>query len=118
MKYHFHYLYSSSKTNFIQFISSKFKNYRLLFNLQEIFKSSNIFVLVKYKLSIRNLRSWQVFGRVTMNKIDFKKLRKDLLNKVAASGIVLLVKVVEGATEQQLLGFAKDYQMNISEYTR
>lgn len=52
-----------------------------------------------------------------MNNIDFKKLRKDLLSKVAASGIVLLVKVVESANEEQLLGFARDYRINISDYT-
>lgn len=51
-----------------------------------------------------------------MNKIDYKKLKKDLLNMVGTSGIMPLVVTVESASETDLLKLAKTYNLNISDY--
>lgn len=51
-----------------------------------------------------------------MRKVDYKELRRDLLNKVKASGITLLAIVVENANEDQLLSLAEDYHIDISNY--
>lgn len=51
-----------------------------------------------------------------MDNINYKLLRKDLLNKVGASGIMLLVMVVESASDKDLLKYANDYNFNISDY--
>ncbi|MEK6266210.1 MAG: hypothetical protein N2B06_15795 [Clostridium sp.] len=53
-----------------------------------------------------------------MNKIDYKKLRKDLLNKVGTSGIMPLVVAVDSASEKELLRFAEKYNLNISDYVK
>jgi hypothetical protein len=53
-----------------------------------------------------------------MDNIDYKKLRKDLLNKVGTSGIMLLVIVVESASEKELLRMAKEYNLNITDYEK
>lgn len=53
-----------------------------------------------------------------MRRVDYKELRKDLLNKVKASGITLLAIVVENANEDQLLSLAEDYHIDISNYIR
>lgn len=53
-----------------------------------------------------------------MSKIDYKKLKKDLLNKVGTSGIMALVVAVDSASEKELLVFAKEYNMNISDYVK
>jgi hypothetical protein len=53
-----------------------------------------------------------------MNNIDYKKLKKDLLNKVGTSGIMPLVVSVDSASEGELLRLAKKYNLNISDYIK
>ncbi|MEG0774322.1 hypothetical protein [Clostridium sp.] len=53
-----------------------------------------------------------------MDNINYKLLRKDLLNKVGTSGIMLLVMVVENASDKELLKYANDYKLNISDYIK
>ena len=53
-----------------------------------------------------------------MNKIDYKKLKKDLLNKVGPSGIMALVVAIDSASEKELLRFAKEHNLNISDYVK
>ncbi|MBU3190458.1 hypothetical protein K9O30_12250 [Clostridium bowmanii] len=51
-----------------------------------------------------------------MNKIDYKKLKKDLLDKVSELGIKSPVAPSESTSETDLLKFAKEYDLNISDY--
>ncbi len=51
-----------------------------------------------------------------MDKIDFKKLRKDLLSKVGPSGIMPLIISVERADEEELVRMAKEYNLDITDY--
>ncbi len=51
-----------------------------------------------------------------MRRVDYKKLRKDLLNKAKASGITLLVIIVENADEDKLLNLSEEYGLDISNY--
>ncbi len=53
-----------------------------------------------------------------MDKIDYKKLKKDLLNKVGASGIMPLIVSVDSASDKELLRFAKEYNLDISDYMK
>ncbi|MFT5875754.1 MAG: hypothetical protein ACI8WT_004751 [Clostridium sp.] len=48
--------------------------------------------------------------------MDYKKLKKDLLNKVGISGVTALIVAVDSATEKELLGFAKEYNLKITDY--
>lgn len=54
--------------------------------------------------------------RGTVRRVDYKKLRKDLLNKAKASGITLLVIIVENADEDKLLNLSEEYGLDISNY--
>ena len=49
-------------------------------------------------------------------KIDYKKLKKDLLKKVGTSGIKPLILTVDNANETDLLKLAKTYKLKISDY--
>lgn len=51
-----------------------------------------------------------------MNKIDYNKLKKDLLKKVGTPGITSLFATVESTYEKELLRLAKKYNLNISDY--
>jgi len=51
-----------------------------------------------------------------VNKIDYKKLKKDLLKKLSTSGIKPLVMTVDISSERDLLKLAKQYNLKISEY--
>ncbi|WP_017416889.1 hypothetical protein [Clostridium tunisiense] len=51
-----------------------------------------------------------------MRRVDYKKLRKDLLNKAKASGITLLVIIIENADEDKLLNLSEEYGLDISKY--
>jgi hypothetical protein len=51
-----------------------------------------------------------------LDKIDYKKLKKDLLNKVGASGIMPLIISIDSASEKDLLRLAKEYNLDISDY--
>ncbi|MCB2296537.1 hypothetical protein [Clostridium tagluense] len=51
-----------------------------------------------------------------VNKIDYKKLKKDLLDKVGTLGIKSPVVTVESTSEKDLLKLAKEYNLNISDY--
>ena len=53
-----------------------------------------------------------------MDKIDYKKLKKDLLNKVGTSGIMSLIITVESASEKKLLQLAEEYNLDISDYMK
>jgi len=54
--------------------------------------------------------------RGIMRRVDYKKLRKDLLNKAKASGITLLVIIIENADEDKLLNLSEEYGLDISKY--
>ncbi|MBZ9623020.1 hypothetical protein G9F71_009140 [Clostridium sp. FP2] len=51
-----------------------------------------------------------------VNKIDYKKLKKDLLDKVGILGNKSPVVTVESTSETDLLKLAKEYNLNISDY--
>ena len=53
-----------------------------------------------------------------MDKIDYKKLKKDLLNKIGPSGIMSLIISVDSASEKELLKLAEEYNLNISKYIK
>jgi hypothetical protein len=53
-----------------------------------------------------------------VDKIDYKKLKKDLLNKVGASGIMPLIVSVDSASDKELLKLAKEYNLDISDYIK
>lgn len=53
-----------------------------------------------------------------MANIDYKKLKKDLLNKVGSSGIMPLIISVDSASEKELLRLAKEYDLDISNYMK
>ncbi|MVX66480.1 hypothetical protein GKZ28_22655 [Clostridium chromiireducens] len=53
-----------------------------------------------------------------LEKIDYKKLKKDLLNKVGSSGIMPLIVSIDSASEKELLELAKEYNLNISDYIK
>ena len=52
-----------------------------------------------------------------VNKIDYKKLKKDLSTKLGTLGIMSIGLNVEPVSERKLLGLAKKYNLNISDYT-
>lgn len=51
-----------------------------------------------------------------MNKIDYKKLKNDLLNKIGTLGIKSPVATVDIASESDLLKLAKEYNLNLKDY--
>ena len=51
-----------------------------------------------------------------MNKIDYKKLKKDLLNKIGTSGVMPLVVTADSSSEKELLRLARKYNLDISDY--
>lgn len=53
-----------------------------------------------------------------LEKIDYKKLKKDLLNKVGSSGIMPLIISVDSASVKELLKLAKEYNLDISDYIK
>lgn len=53
-----------------------------------------------------------------MSKIDFKKLKKDLLNKVGTSGIMPLIVSIDSASEKELLQLAEEYNLDILDYMK
>jgi hypothetical protein len=53
-----------------------------------------------------------------MKRIDFKKLKKDLLNKVGPSGIMPLIVTIDSADETKLLELAEEYNLDISDYLK
>lgn len=53
-----------------------------------------------------------------MDKIDYRKLRQDLLKKVGTSGIMPLIISVDSASEKELLELAEEYNLDISDYIK
>jgi hypothetical protein len=53
-----------------------------------------------------------------MDKIDYKKLKKDLLRKVGTSGNMALIVTVDSASEKKLLRLAEEFSLNISDYVK
>jgi hypothetical protein len=53
-----------------------------------------------------------------LEKIDYKKLKKDLLNKVGVSGIIPLIVSIDSASDKELLKLAKEYNLDISDYIK
>lgn len=53
-----------------------------------------------------------------VDKIDYRKLKKDLLKKVGTSGIMPLIVTVDSATEKELLQLAEEYNLDILDYTK
>jgi len=51
-----------------------------------------------------------------VNKIDYKKLKKDLLERVGTLGIKSPIMTRESISEKDLLRLAKEYNLNISDY--
>lgn len=50
--------------------------------------------------------------------IDFKKLKKDLLNEAGPSGMMGLIVSVDSATEKELLKMAKEFKLDLSNYMK
>ncbi|HEY5587352.1 MAG TPA: hypothetical protein VIK86_00190 [Candidatus Paceibacterota bacterium] len=55
-------------------------------------------------------------NRRMVTKIDYKKLKKDLLKKVGTLKSKPLVAAADIASETDLLKLAKTYNLNISDY--
>ncbi|WP_271813656.1 hypothetical protein [Clostridium beijerinckii] len=53
-----------------------------------------------------------------MDNIDYKKLKKDLLNKVGSSGIMPLIISVDSASDKELIRLAKENNLDISDYIK
>lgn len=53
-----------------------------------------------------------------VDKIDYRKLKRDLLKKVGTSGIMPLIVSVDSASEKELLRLADEYNLDISEYIK
>lgn len=53
-----------------------------------------------------------------MDKIDYKKLKKDILRKVGTSGIMPLIVTIDSADEEKLIRLAEKYKLDISNYIR
>ena len=53
-----------------------------------------------------------------MDKIDYKKLKKDLLKKVGPSGFMPLIVSIDSADNDELLRFAEEYNFDISDYIK
>ncbi len=53
-----------------------------------------------------------------VDNIDYKKLKKDLLNKVGSSGIMPLIISVDSASNKELLRLAKENNLDISDYIK
>jgi hypothetical protein len=53
-----------------------------------------------------------------VDKIDYKKLKKDLLKKIGTSGIMPLIVAVDSADEEELIRFAEEYRLNINDYIK
>lgn len=53
-----------------------------------------------------------------VDKIDYRKLKKDLLKKVGTSGIMPLIVSVDSASEKELLRLADEYNLDISDYIK
>jgi hypothetical protein len=51
-----------------------------------------------------------------VDKIDYKKLKKDLLNKVGTSGIMPSIIEVDSASKDKLIRLAAQYGLDIEEY--
>jgi hypothetical protein len=51
-----------------------------------------------------------------MDKIDFKKLKQDLLNKVGTSGIMPAIIDVDSASKDKLIKLAGQYGLDIEKY--
>lgn len=51
-----------------------------------------------------------------MEKIDYMRLKRDLLSEVGENGIPSLAASVENADEKHLIKFANKYNINISNY--
>lgn len=50
--------------------------------------------------------------------INYKKLKRDLLNKVGTSGIKPLIMSVDSASEEELIRIAEELNIDISDYIR
>jgi hypothetical protein len=57
-----------------------------------------------------------MFSKRKVNKIDYKKLKNDLLYKIGSLGIKSPVVSVDIASESDLLKLAKEYNLNITDY--
>jgi hypothetical protein len=53
---------------------------------------------------------------MSMDNINYKKLRQALLNKVGPSGIMPAILQIEGASEEELLELAEQYGVDIDKY--
>jgi hypothetical protein len=51
-----------------------------------------------------------------MDRLDYKKLKKDLLNKVGPSGIMAAIIEVDSASNDKLIKLAGQYGLDIEEY--
>jgi hypothetical protein len=51
-----------------------------------------------------------------MDKIDYKKLKKDLLNKVGPSGIMPAIIEIDSAPKEKLIKLAARYGLDIEKY--
>jgi hypothetical protein len=51
-----------------------------------------------------------------MDRFDYKKLKKDLLNKVGPSGIMAAIIEVDSASKEKLIKLAGQYGLDIERY--
>lgn len=51
-----------------------------------------------------------------MEKIDYMRLKRDLLSEIGMQGIPSLIASIDNADEKHLIKFANKYNMNISNY--
>jgi hypothetical protein len=52
------------------------------------------------------------------SNMDYKKLKKDLLNKVGPSGMMGLIVSIDNATEKELLKLTKEFKLDLSNYMK
>ena len=53
-----------------------------------------------------------------MDNIDYRKLKKDSLNKVDSSGIMLLIIAAKNASDKEIFRFAEGNNLDISGYIK
>jgi len=53
-----------------------------------------------------------------VSNIDYKKLKKDLMNIAGPSGVMPLIVSIDSASNKELLRYAREYGIDISEYEK
>lgn len=53
-----------------------------------------------------------------IDKIDYRRLKKDLLKKLGAYGIMPFIVSVNSESEKELIRLADEYNLDISDYIK